>query len=243
MKLIHFFALIASVFCFAQQPVIYDAYPEHQDYYKGGSAAFYKELRDVILKRNMQPCENKHEEYQISVLIKENAEISFVKDFDTIAISKKKCAYDMIRKALPYLENWKPATIEQKNINAIQKIKFNPNDLFSNYNEDYSDPDDNLTIPEYPGGINKFRQDVINNINFHHLNPSDDFDMKAIVEFIINTEGNIENIDVISNNNNFKNMTKVAVRKTNQKWTPAIKNGMIIRYRMRLPISMKARTE
>ena len=58
-----------------------------------------------------------------------------------------------------------------------------------------------------------------------------------------NTEGNIENIDVISNNNNFKNMTKVAVRKTNQKWTPAIKNGMIIRYRMRLPISMKARTE
>lgn len=96
----------------AQQMVIYDDYPKGQDYYKGGTKAFYKELRQVLLDRKVSPCECVSESYTIPLLVKADGTVQYVKDDDEEGIAKNKCAYDMLRAALPYLENWQPAIHE-----------------------------------------------------------------------------------------------------------------------------------
>lgn len=91
------------------QMVIYDGYPLGQDFYSGGRRNFYKELRQAMLDNGFQPCDSRKEIYTIPVLVKADGAINFVKDDDSVMISKNKCAFDLIRKSLPYLEKWTPA--------------------------------------------------------------------------------------------------------------------------------------
>ena len=57
MKQIIIFLLFSNLFS-AQ---VLDAYPEGQDFYKGGEEQFFKELNKVLIDSKLNPCENKKE--------------------------------------------------------------------------------------------------------------------------------------------------------------------------------------
>ncbi len=222
----------------AQQMVIYDDYPKGQDYYKGGTKAFYKELRQVLLDRKVSPCECVSESYTIPLLVKADGTVQYVKDDDEEGIAKNKCAYDMLRAALPYLENWQPAIHENKKLNAIKKIEFYPDDLFNHYSDAYFGPWSNITLPEYPGGIDKFRSDFVHVFDTRAVRENV-FTYRIEIMFDVNKEGKIENTQILSVDEDPGLMKAAlkAISKLNKTWKPAIRSGKAIKYRFRLPIS------
>jgi hypothetical protein len=216
------------------QMTIYEAYPYNQSFYKGGTKAFYKELRQVILDKALPACENRSEHYDIPILVKEDATINFVKEENEAGIAENKCAYEMIRKALPYLNHWTPATVDGKKVNTITEIEFYPDDLFTNYSESYSSPDDNLIKPEFPGGMDKFRQKVMQYVEVKHLEMSE----KIIMIFTIDKEGNLVEPSIAGyQDSGLGKSALVGLKQIKTKWKPATKNGVPMSYRFRIPIS------
>lgn len=224
------------------QMVIYDGYPLGQDFYSGGRRNFYKELRQAMLDNGFQPCDSRKEIYTIPVLVKADGAINFVKDDDSVMISKNKCAFDLIRKSLPYLEKWTPAYDKKNNekVNAIVKIPFCPDDLFVNYKDTYTDPSDTEVMPSFPGGINEFRNQIMNIVNVDGINS----DMRVTLMFEISETGEIINpkVDGVNPSSRFVKSAIVGLSKIKSKWSPATKNGMPVKYRFRLPLSITHET-
>ena len=88
MKIHFLFFCFISAFCNAQ---ILDQFPKGQDFYEGGITKFYQDFHQIILDKNLQPCENKKELYLVKLLLTKDAKIKFIKDFDSVNISKNKC--------------------------------------------------------------------------------------------------------------------------------------------------------
>lgn len=226
------FLLYQSLF---SQMTIYEGYPPEQTYYKGGSVAFYKELRQVLLDTKKDPCNNRTEHYAIPILIKEDATISLIKDENTSEIEKNKCAYELIRFALPYLENWNPAVLNGAKINTIVELDFYPDDLFFGYKESYSGPDDNLIVPEFPGGIDKFRNKVITFVEAKGIKYSEIIHLG----FEIDKDGNLINPSILGyEKSEFAQEAVKSLSRINTKWKPATKNGIPISFKFRMPLSI-----
>ena len=78
MKQIIIFLLFSNLFS-AQ---VLDAYPEGQDFYKGGEEQFFKELNKVLIDSKLNPCENKKEVFFMKILVYPDSHISFVQEPD-----------------------------------------------------------------------------------------------------------------------------------------------------------------
>jgi protein TonB len=93
--------------------------------------------------------------------------------------------------------------------------------------------------PEYPGGIDKFRQFVANNFT-----APDDEDFKGgkvFVQFIVEKDGSITDVTVVRDAGfGTKEEAIRAVKKSKVKWTPAEQNGKKVRCTYLLPISIAA---
>ena len=237
---IYLFILFLTFFKVSAQNemIIYDQYPNGQDFYYGGKKKFYKDVKDVIIKNKIEKCSDNNESYQIAVIVKEDAKINLIKDFDSIYIQKNKCAYEFARKILPYLNGWKPANFNNKNLNAITKIWFFPDDLFENYYEGYSDHFESISLPEYPGGINEFRKELSKNFNFNS-NRMGNFMIKIELQFVINEDGNMENILITGDEDKgFRNAVIRALSKIKKTWKPARNKNIPVKYRFRIPLTM-----
>lgn len=91
-------------------------------------------------------------------------------------------------------------------------------------------------MPEYPGGINKFREFVMNNFIF-----SDELteNIRFVVTFIVEKDGSLSKIE-LSNNPGFGIAEEIQrIFAISQKWTPGYNKGEPVRTLYRFPMTIQ----
>ncbi|MEN4762117.1 M56 family metallopeptidase [Chryseobacterium sp. C39-AII1] len=98
---------------------------------------------------------------------------------------------------------------------------------------------ENIINPVYPGGMNQLRSKVANTFDSSKLGSSK-ATLRTDIEYVINEEGTVEHLMVTGDNEIFNNEAKAAFIKANEgiKWQPATKDGVAVRYTLRLPLTM-----
>lgn len=90
---------------------------------------------------------------------------------------------------------------------------------------------------QYPGGIDAYRR------NFSQLFDGSKVNAKGIIkseaQFVVNEEGKVTEIRIIGDNQSMnKEMERVIKAMAKTSWKPAEINGLPVKYRFRLPITM-----
>ena len=233
MKIHFLFFCFISAFCNAQ---ILDQFPKGQDFYEGGITKFYQDFHQIILDKNVQPCENKKELYLVKLLLTKDAKIKFIKDFDSVNISKNKCAYDLSLNVLKSLKtNWKPAIVKNQKFDSVLEFFVLPNDLFQNYKENY-DPNQFYIPATYIGGKKKYDRDFHDNFMVlftdYHING------KFYLDFYVDVDGEIvsPSLQPDVRNPTFTNEVFRTLKRLNKKWNPAVFNGIPVKSKISVPI-------
>ena len=91
-------------------------------------------------------------------------------------------------------------------------------------------------IPEYPGGFNQFRSEVGNNFDTEAI--AGDGVFRCEITFVIERDGSITEVKAGGNNSDFNTQAELAVYLVENKFSVAKLNGIPVRYRMRLPLSL-----
>ena len=225
----------------AQKIIVYEEYPYGQEGYLGGKSQLYKEIHQVLIENKIEKCEDSTQNYKVKVLVKQDASIAFVANLDSVYVNKNKCAYDLSKKVLVHLKNWKPAENRKKKLNAIYEFDFIPSDLFDDYVESYIGIKLDKKTPQFPGGINEFRKKVSERVGFPSFRTKGS--LKIIVFFVINKEGFMENIVVKSTpfNPEFEKKVKDVFLNLNEtKWIlPENYHLSKELFRMNFPMSFK----
>lgn len=225
-------------FLFSQETVIYDKYPFGQEAYIGGKKKLYYDLHKALIDNKLENCEDSKQNYRVKLIVKKDSSILFVKNPDSVYISKNKCAYELSKKALKYIHDWKPAEHKEGKLNAMYEFDFYPSDLFQDYDENYVGVHIDKTIPQFPGGVGEFRQ------QFQKLYKMPDVDFRGEIKcdtsFQIDKEGRLVNIFSKCN----PKMPKVerniieALQKVKGRWTlPKEYLTKDELYRMRFPLN------
>ncbi len=232
MKNIAFFLCFIASFYNAQ----YDYFPQEQSPYKEGVANYYKDFHKIVTERNLKPCDNKEEMYNLRVLISPDASIKFVKSPDGEDTLENKCAYDLAREVARYQSGWQPAVITGEKRAAIAHFMIYPDDLFEKYKEGY-DVSDAYTFPAYEGSINSFRKKVSENINISRFSWKGKFTI--IIRFVVEKDGSVSNVvlDQSSGLKDFDGMVIRTIKNLKNKWTPAKIHSTPVRCNMKLPLS------
>ncbi|MBU4538961.1 MAG: energy transducer TonB [Weeksellaceae bacterium] len=212
------------------------AYPEDQTDYTGGNIQFYKDFRKVIVEKKLQPCSDKNESFNFRVLIYPDKTIKYVKDEDPVSSEQNKCALELSKEVAKYLTGWNPAVIDGKKVPAVTGFWIIPHELFQDLNENY-DPVNDMILPEYEGGINKFRQKVFQSIDLTRFKFDGKF--KLLVTFIIEADGKMSNIKLVETTGfkPFDDMVITSISKIRNKWTPGSIHGIPVRSRFKLPLA------
>lgn len=239
MKKILLFTLFGSLF-FAQQKenisAIYEEYPEEQNDYNGGNVQFYKELHQLIVDKNIQPCENKNELYSVKFVVYPDATIKFVKEEYPEKAEKNKCAFELTRTLFKYLDGWKPAEVDGQKVAAITSMIIFPDALFDKYTEGYDAVNYYGPPAEFPGGVGAFRKKFMLNTNVRGF----DWNQKAtlVMYFTIDENGNAVDFKMNpgSGNKAFDEMLIQAAKWVKGKWKPATLHGVNIKTGFRFPI-------
>lgn len=97
------------------------------------------------------------------------------------------------------------------------------------------------TMPEYPGGINAFREFIAAN----YKTPKANKDIKGslIVQFVIETDGSMSNIKVVRDLGYGTGFEAVRVLKLAEKWKPGIQDGKPVRVNYTLPLTIKIKAK
>lgn len=238
-KIIIFSFLLVFESLFSQ--TILDNYPAGQIAYKGGNTQLFKEMQNFFVEYKLTPCDE-NEMYWITLIIDETGKPFLVrKPGDEKMVEENSCSYDLAKKALGNLKNWKPAEERGIKVPAYFDFPFYTRDFFDNYETDY-DVTKDFKIPEFPGGINEFRKEITkklyNILDFNSYTPSGRF----TVFFVVNTDGTISDIDVepkIENTEKFFKDISFSLLKVKKKWEPAEIKGRTVRYKYRLPLTFK----
>lgn len=93
-------------------------------------------------------------------------------------------------------------------------------------------------LPEYPGGLNKFREYIGNNFEKPEIN--NETTVRVLMSFVIEKDGSMTDIKVLRNPGYGLDKEAIRVLKSlKTKWTPGIKDGKKVRTLYTLPISVK----
>lgn len=90
----------------------------------------------------------------------------------------------------------------------------------------------------FNGGINSFRNKVVNNFNTGDFEGSGEI-MRTTVSFIVEKDGTISNIKASGSNSQFNFEAEKTIRNIKGKWIPAKLNGENVRSYFKFPISMQ----
>jgi protein TonB len=90
--------------------------------------------------------------------------------------------------------------------------------------------------PDFPGGIGKFYKFTAKNFI---IPPEERLDGKVIVEFVIEKDGSITNINVKEDIGYGTAQETIRLLGKCPKWMPGKKNGEVVRTLFRLPITIK----
>lgn len=213
-----------KAFC---QTTVYDKYPFGQEAYKGGFKQLNNELHQIIKDRNLKPCDDDKQIYKVELIVKSDSTITLIKNPDSLYIKRNKCAYEMLKKTLPYLENWIPAKFKGENLNAIYTFDFIPNAIYND-----------VVSAEFPGGLIAFQRKFTDNFDVPSLMRNGSY--KIELNFTKNTEGKIEDMQVFSDKYDaeLEFRAKTALMSIKEKWKPGMINGVIVKSKMRLPITL-----
>lgn len=93
-------------------------------------------------------------------------------------------------------------------------------------------------LPEFPGGLNKFREYIGN--NFEKPEIDNGTTIRVLMSFVIEKDGSMSDIKVLRNPGYGLDKEAIRVLKSlRTKWTPGIKDGKKVRTLYTLPISVK----
>lgn len=240
MKFTQLVILLISLFSTEITAQVYESYPRGQESYIGGNAQFYKDFHQIIIDQDFKPCENKNELYSLDLVVYPDRKVKYIKDNDSLDVVRNKCAFDLARNVVKYMKAWKPAVIEGKEVAAITHFMIFPNDLFENYSESY-DAEAVIKDATFEGGINAFRNKVVQNVNPTRFTWNQDFGI--VVLFVVERDGSISNIrlEESSGLKEFDDMVIDGVASIKNKWSPATINGVPVRYRFKLPLRFQTR--
>ncbi|WP_244939817.1 energy transducer TonB [Kaistella daneshvariae] len=102
-------------------------------------------------------------------------------------------------------------------------------------NKIYEDVDQ---LPEFSGGINKFRSLVGTNFDTSMMKGNEG-QVKTEVSFIIEKDGSISDVKANGTNQDFNAEAVRTVKTIKNKWAPAKINGQVVRYRFSVPLTMQ----
>lgn len=125
------------------------------------------------------------------------------------------------------------ALLKTKNLEDLQHFK----SLKSNQNNNVF-PQTIDKNADYPGGINALRQEVAN-LFYSDGVYSEIKDVKTQVAFIVEKDGSISNVKAEGENFTFNRQAEIALYSVFERFSPAYMNGNPVRYRFRLPLSLK----
>jgi hypothetical protein len=91
---------------------------------------------------------------------------------------------------------------------------------------------------EYPGGMNELRKQVSELLYFDSANIENKLAQTEIF-FVVNRAGDITNIHANGENPSFNRQAEIAMYLLPNKFSPALINGSPIRYKFRMPLSMR----
>lgn len=234
-KIYFLFLIFSPVFVFTQ---ILDRFPQNQTPYIGGYQAYYKDFHDIIAGENLQPCENKSEFYQFSVLINTDGTINFVKDMHENYLAANKCASELARAVAKKMTKWNPAKVDGIKQPAVATFMISPDDLFKSDKTDYSP---SITYPRYnsyeENHLDYFKKQLLANLNLRRFDWNDRFTVEA--EFIISKEGTIKDIVLTKKTGleEFDRMVFYAFKDMKKKWKPATINGQPIDFRFKYQLT------
>lgn len=219
-------------------------YPKDQFPYIGGEAQFYKDFHQILISKNLKPCENKDEMYNLKVIIATDSSIKYLKDDSNKEMAEKnKCTYDLGLEVVSYMNKWKPAFVDGEKRQSIAHFYIIPNDLFENYKEGYVPQGNAANFGGLAGGVNAFRQEVVKRVDLRGYQWDKPF--KMLVTFVVNKEGEMEDFQVVQSSGLPEFDQRVingikSIKGKKHKWNPATINGQPVKYRFRLPLSFSA---
>ncbi|MFC0343632.1 energy transducer TonB [Epilithonimonas hispanica] len=233
-----FFLGIFFLFINFANAQILESFPQDQDYYEGGVSKLYQEINRIIHHKNLKPCDSKKEVYEAKLLLTKDSKLKFITDFDTVNITKNKCAYELTLDLLKELKNeksWKPAVVKDVKYDAIVRLFIVPSHLFGSYKDSYN-PYQYYIPATYKGGEKKLNKDVHDNFmsifEDYHVNGS------IYLDFVVDENGEIIN-PILSpdiNNADFKKEIFRTLKRMNGKWNPAYLDGIAIKQKKSLPL-------
>lgn len=226
--------LLSLFVVFLSKAQVLDEYPKKQDFYEGGITNFYKEAHEYLISNKVKEC-GENEIYQPRILITKEAEVKWVRDFDTLNIARNKCAYNLSREIIKNLNHWKGAEVKGEKVGAITEFIIYPKDLMSNYKSGYN-AYTFVRPAEYATGMKEFRKDFHDNFmalfEDYHING------KLKLEFYIDQEGHIVNPSFypVINDKSFSHDFMRSLARVKKVWKPALYGVIPIKQRVAFPI-------
>jgi hypothetical protein len=221
-KTILFFSLLLSALSYSQ---ILDEYPAGQRFYNGGITQFYEDFHNVLLEKELSPCENKKELLLLKFIVFPDKTIKFAKDADSLSYAANKCTYELSKEVFADLDGWQPAMVNNENKQyyypALVKIYVYPDDLFENFHKGYNIVQ-KYKKPEFPGGTEAFSKMVGGIVDLHKVEFGF-LDEQYTMYFNLNKNSEIINIE-ISPKPKHENLEKeliYGIKGIRKKWKPA----------------------
>lgn len=93
------------------------------------------------------------------------------------------------------------------------------------------------TMPEFPGGINEFRNLISKRFNtavLYKINGP----VRSQVKFSIDTDGNINSVTATGDNQILNKEMERVINSIKKKWTPAMYNNQPVKYWFTIPFTM-----
>lgn len=239
--------LFCFLFFFSLQAQIFeesDVYPEGQFPYEGGEAQFYRDFHNILIAKNLKPCANKEEMYNLKVIISEDGIIKYLKDdSNNIMAAKNDCTYELGLEVVSYMNRWKPILIDGRKRQSVAHFFIIPNDLFENYKEGYIPTGIAANYNNLPGGVSSFRSEVTKRIDLTGYEWNKAFQM--LITFVINLEGEMEDFQVLKSSGLSEFDQRVingikSIKGKKYKWKPGTINGFPVKYRFKLPLTFGA---
>lgn len=122
------------------------------------------------------------------------------------------------------------ALIRVKNEEGIRTVNRLADDLSENF------PKTIDKMAEYPGGINRLRGQLVENLYFD--SETNRNVLKTDIKFIVNTEGEILNVDAEGDDPNFNRQAEIAMYLIPEKFLPAESDGVAMASYFRIPLSL-----
>ena len=166
----------------------------------------------------------------------------FKKKFDAETNTLTKAAikqdYLLFMKKMDSIENVAMigALLKVKNLEDLKRIN-QQNDKIELSNTQSKGGSAVSKNADYPGGINALRQEIAQ-IFYTPGVYSETKTIKANVDFIVEKDGSISNVNAQGDNFTFNRQAEIALYSIPEKFSPATINGESVRFSFKLPLTM-----